>query len=40
MKFVHNHGGKAIFITHSMRKDTTEEENKKIFEKLNQEGSK
>lgn len=38
MKFVHDHGGKAIFVTYPYINDATEEENQRIYKRLNQKG--
>ncbi len=38
MKFVHDNGGKSIFVVQPNQNDEFQEENKKIYERLNYEG--
>lgn len=38
MRFVHNNGGKAIFVYHEAKNDELAEHNKKIYEALNKDG--
>ena len=38
MKFVHNNGGKAIFVYQSNQDDELYDYNNKIYEKLNVDG--